>query len=262
MKYFIGVLLLFSLACKQTKKNALPQEWYKIQQGYNDYDSSGFENMVLRLYNDGTYSHYAANFYNFGTWKWNDTTWLTLTPKEGNLTTNQQILEVNKSTNDKFKVQKIKKENGLLLRSKKVSDFLINESNQSKQDPYSKANNLWRIKPTASESLSQIRDRTVKYLNFLKALYQHAIDNKLQVLTIGWYAAPLQMNYANGFRMSYSTEVKDWYACFYNEEEGIEAYKMISGTIGKIKVHEIESKPERNLDILEQMIKVIEVPNN
>ena len=263
MKYLAGFMILFLFACKQENKNGLPEEWYRVEGGFNNInDSAGFENMVLRLYDDGTYSRYAANFYNYGTWQWNKAEeWLTLQPVSGDPIAENQILQVSKLMNDQLKVQKIKKEGNVILRSKQSINFL-NNNNKSTIDPFSRANNIWRIKPTSSETPSQIKDRTVKYLEFLKMFYQHALDNDFQVVTSGWYPAPLQMNFSNGFRMAYNTEVKDWYACFYNEQEGIEAYKMLAATVHKTQVHHIENKAERNIDIIEQILKVIELPKD
>lgn len=258
MKYFFAILILLSFSCKEQKKNKLPQEWYKIQEGFNDEDSSGNENTVLRLYDDGTYAQFAANFYNFGTWKWKDTlTRLILTPTNGKPLLQKQMWQVTQLINDKLEVQQIMKQNTVLVRDKRKITFFYNEHNESAADPFSYKNNIWRIKPTQPENEQQIKTRTVQYLNFLKDYYQHAIDNKFSVMTFGWYPAPLQMHFSNGARMAYNTELNDWYACFYNEQQAVEAYKLISGTMSKVKIKAIESKAERNLDLILQILKVI-----
>jgi hypothetical protein len=254
MKYLIGVLILASFSCKKANKKALPDVLYKMQMDFNVDDSAGYQNMMLRLYADGKYSHFAANFYNYGTWNWSDTTsLLTLMPKQGSPSIKPQLFAVEKLPSDQFKVKKIKKEGDIILREKNFSDF-TGVDNVSKADPFSPENNTWRIKPTTSENTEQIKKRTKGYLEFLKLYYQYTIDNKVQQLTYGWYAAPLQMNYGNGVRMAYSTEVKDWYACFYSEAEGIEAYKMLTLAVRKLDVPDIVDLRERNLAIVKQMI--------
>lgn len=254
MKYLIGLLVLFSFSCKKAKKKALPDVFCKMQADFNVDDSAGYQNMMLRLYADGSYSHFAANFYNFGTWSWSDSsTFLTLTPKQGSPSTVPQMFVIEKMLSDQFRFRKIKKEGNVTLREKGASIF-TGFNNVSKADPFSPKNNSWRIRPVSSESPEQIKKRTRDYLEFLAQYYQYTIDNDIQNLTSGWYPAPMQMNYNNGVRMAYNTEVKDWYACFYSEAEGIEAYKMITLSMRKARVNEIVDLRERNLDIVKQII--------
>jgi hypothetical protein len=130
--------------------------------------------------------------------------------------------------------------------------------NRSKEDPFSPSMNSWRIKPVQEETEEQIKKRTINYLHFLKSLYKYALDNKLVAITRAWYPEPIQMYFANGVRMAYNNEVIDWYQCFYNDEQAIEAYKLLSATMHKLKVPKTETIAERNIDIINQIEKLIE----
>ncbi|MCU0322180.1 MAG: hypothetical protein MUE72_07170 [Chitinophagaceae bacterium] len=59
-------------------------------------------------------------------------------------------------------------------------------------------------------------------------------------------------------RMAYSNELNDWNRCFFNEEQAVEGYKVFSGVIYKVKLHHKESVAERNLDMVNQLLEVIE----
>jgi hypothetical protein len=253
----VGFILL-SVACKSNTKKKLPQELYKIQTSFNEEDSTGYENMILRLYEDGTYSHFAVNYYSFGIWKWSDSlTRLLLIPKQSNKDMLERMFEMERLSNDSFNVKRLRK-NGVKLMRDKIPAVFWSNKNNSNYDPFSLANNSWRIKPQQPETLIQIRNRTLKYLYFLKTYYLHAIDNKSEMLTLGWYPTPIQMHYGNGARMAYNTELRDWNACFYNEEQAVEGYKLISGTMRTVTVHKKDTKPLRNLDLVEQIISIVE----
>lgn len=73
-----------------------------------------------------------------------------------------------------------------------------------------------------------------------------------------WYATPIQLHYGNGVRMSYNTELTDWYSCFYNEAEAIEAYKLLGGAMKKsTMVFNDNFIYSRNLAYIKQLIKAI-----
>jgi hypothetical protein len=65
------------------------------------------------------------------------------------------------------------------------------------------------------------------------------------------------MHYGNGVRIVYNNELADWYSCFCNVEEGNEAYKLISAGMQKSKIKRFESKVERNLQYIKQLVAAI-----
>jgi hypothetical protein len=259
MKYFLGLLILFVVACKNKDDDKFPKEWYKVETVINDEDSSGNQSMVLRLYNDSTYTHYATNFYNFGRWKWSEKkSTVLLIPDQGNLGLQKRLLQIKILPEKQLFVQQINKTKYGFEVEKEGKTFFYVKPASVKGDPLSFNNNTWRIKPSTAETPQQIKIRTVQYLHFLQKLYQHAIDAKMEVIPLTWYPTPLQLHFGNGARMAYSTELKDWNACFYNEEQATEGYKIIGRTMRKIAVHKKDTKAERNIDLIEQILKIVE----
>ena len=57
--------------------------------------------------------------------------------------------------------------------------------------------------------------------------------------------------------MAYSNELIDWYNCFFNDEQGIQGYQLISGALMKVKI-EGKDDVSRNLNCTEQLLKQIQ----
>lgn len=257
MKYFLAFAIsLFLAGCNPNTKFSLNGDWFIVQQGYNDQDSSGYENMALSLKSNGSYTHFAANFYNYGNWKWDaQTSRITLTPTSGNPRNGTFVFELIKQEKDQIQIQRILRKGNVLVKRKLV-DVWFGNKNMVAESPFESKYNLWRIKPATPETKEQIRERTFQYLQFLRICFQYQVDNKIESLTHGWYPQPFQLHFVNAARMAYNTELRDWYACFYNEEQAVEAYKLISGTMHKLKVHNKETLAERNLDLIIQLLDV------
>ena len=93
------------------------------------------------------------------------------------------------------------------------------------------------------------------YLNFLNALYNHAKDNNLENAGGKWYPQPIKF-YSNKVSMAYANELTDWYNCFYNEEQGIEGYKLISAALRKVKIKG-EDDNSRFINCVEQLLLIL-----
>jgi hypothetical protein len=258
-QYIILFVLVFLLSCKQEeKKFDLTKDWFIIQPGFNDNDSSGYENMALSLNEDGTYTHFAVHFYNYGKWEWRERdSKIVLNPSSGYPLNGTFIFELADYKPEQLQVKRIIKKGNTTIRKKNV-DVWFGNKNTTKFNPFIADFNTWRIKPASSETKEQIRKRTLDYLNFLKVYFSYLVDNKIENLTHGWYPQPFQLHFANTARMAYSNELNDWNKCFFNEEQAIEGYKIFSGVIYKVKLHHKESVAERNLDMVNQLLEVIE----
>jgi hypothetical protein len=263
MKIVIWVLLVFSVgfsACslnKNAQEKNVPAVIFKIEVGSDRIDSSGNEALAIRFYENGKYSHFGHNFYAFGNWSWNEEKKrATLKPIINKYEKNDQQYKILYRENNDYIIKKVIEKNGKLL--------VENSDNQAlgfmqlkEPDPFSQEMNTWRVKPQSSESKEAIKRRTLNYLQFLIVYNQFIKENELNFYTYGWFPTPIQMQYANGVRMSYSDELNDWNACFYNIEEATEAYKLLSGNIRNCKIKNMESKAERNIDYLQQLIAAI-----
>lgn len=239
---FYLLILFFLFSCNSTPKQddnthfSIEGEWFRVQQGYNDEDSTGYENMAMHLYANGSYSYFAANYYNYGTWKWSERKWLLILSPQIADSVGTLFFEITSFAPSELEVKKLRKKGTAFVRNK-IADVWFGNKNKSSGDPFLKENNLWRVKPTNPETPQQIKERTVQYLQFLKIHFQYLIDNNINNITHGWYPQPFQLNYGNLARMAYDNELNDWYACFYSKEQGIEGYKLISGIIYKIRSH-------------------------
>jgi hypothetical protein len=213
--------------------------------------------MVLKLNEDSTYCHYAVNFYSFGKWRWNNKSMrLLLTPTSGNTVPKRRFLEISLLRYNMISTKKIiKSSNGLTTEHDSTIFNTLNT--QSKIDPLSLENNTWRIRPMQPETPEQIKKRTVDYLKFVRAYNQHLLDANIIEYTTGWYPKPVLMQFGNGVRMAYDDELNDWYACFYNKDQAIEGYKLMSGSMYYITIHHKENLLDRNIDVIDQLLKLI-----
>jgi hypothetical protein len=261
LRYTLFIALLACMACKSKKQprvELLPEDMLQLQYDA-DYivdDSSGLQNLVLHLDEDGTYSHFAANFYNYGTWKFIDSSkGLILKPESGYpLTEERYVFELEKLVaGRKLELYPMYKEGQQWVRGGQQTVMGCN--NKSSAKPFVATNHVWRKKPNAPETPEQLKTRVRQYLSFLKDYFQYCQDNELEAMTYGWFPAPLQMHYNNGVRMAYSTELNDWYNCFYNQQQGIEGYKLIGGAMQKSKLQHHNSRAERNMDMVKQLLQ-------
>lgn len=263
MKIVAPLLLLFVVGCsacnvnKKSPEKNVPAVIFKIEVGEDRIDSNGNEALAIRFYENGTYSHFGYNFFAYGNWSWNvEKKRAILKPRLDKYANAEQQYKILYHQNNDYTIKKVIEKNGkVLVENNDNQAFGFMQLNEP--DPFSEQMNTWRIKPQSSESKETIKKRVLNYLQFLVTYNQFIIENKLNFYTYAWFPTPIQMHYANGVRMAYSDELNDWNACFYNITEATEAYKLLSGNIRKCKVKNINSKPERNIDYLKQLILAI-----
>jgi hypothetical protein len=122
-------------------------------------------------------------------------------------------------------------------------------------DPFYISNNEWRLHPKKSESEEQIRQRLKAYLHFNILFYRDNLAKESKTIT--FYGLPTCLKwYAGGIYIIKEADLKpNWFYCFYNKEQSMSAYKMMSALLtrkynwpkGKI------SWVNKNLSVLEQM---------
>jgi hypothetical protein len=128
------------------------------------------------------------------------------------------------------------------------------------EDPYSKTNNKWRIKPATSETPDEIKKRVLNLVDFYMLMYEDAWSRNKGMVLYTWFNAPLFVTNDVIALKKYEEVQADWEDYFYNPQEAMQAYRLLeSGFTKKIKANkEIESKFLRNKDLLEQFKKNIQ----
>lgn len=125
----------------------------------------------------------------------------------------------------------------------------------AEEDPYYISNNYWRIKPKKAESDSMLRKRLKDYLYFHILFYRDNLTRNKR--TISFYGFPTCLKwYAGGIFMIKKEELpENWFTCFYNKEQALKAYSMISALLDKKYKWSKEkiSWVKKNLEVLEQM---------
>lgn len=256
------ILILLFTSCKTKPKEAasgLPQLIFKIDSKEEATDSSGYCGLALRLFENGTYSHFAFNYYAYGKWIWdekNETLFLKPTSAKHDLV--EQNYKIEKTEGGIYFIRrKIKKDNKIFIE--KNDHRILGINSIISKDIFSKDLNSWRVKPKKAESKSEIRERTLGYLKFQLGLYDFFVENKIDYLSNTWYPTPIQMHYSNGARMSYNNELVDWNSCFFSIDDANEAYNLIARAMQKSKIDgAMTDLAKRNILYIKQLIKAIE----
>lgn len=264
MKHFKGGILsalclisiLFFSSCGTN--NWRYSEWYVMDTRYPLADLEGRnDEYLLRIYPNGRYTQFGIHGHNEGKWNMDEAKkQLHLSPTNGSLQHMDSYYILDKTLNMEVTARLFRKPYANDANVEKTVFFKC-RINKSKHDPYAATMQTWRQQPTTPETDGQIRQRVLRYLDFLTEMYQHAIDNDLKELSGSWYPQPILMHYGNGVRMAYSNELDEWNKCFYDSAQAVKGYQVLSGAMYKTKLGSFDSKFERNLDFVQQLKKAI-----
>lgn len=258
--YFVWSIPFLFFACNSgtvsTSTDPENSEWYVA---YNEKETENGKRRLdvyaLRFYPDSSYTLCADLLFEQGSWYYDDERkLLVLHPGNPGSEVKERYIVDKKKVNNKTVFS-------FYHQYPPATDNIDEEvemlpiTNQSVYDPYSKAMSTWRKKPSAAESPDQIKKRTVAYLLFLQSLYHHAKDNHLENAGGRWYPQPVKF-FSNKVSMAYADELNDWNNCFFNDEQAVEAYKLISGALMKIKI-EGKDDVNRNINCVEQLMNEI-----
>jgi hypothetical protein len=256
--YFLWSIPFLCFACTSnpavtgSKPDPANCEWYADIENQNHSGSGKLGVYALRFYPDSNYTLCADLLFEQGRWYFDNERKLIVL--KNNKQPGTKYITDQKLPNNQVQFSfysKARQENGEAEEIIKVKAL----TNQSAADPYSSAMHHWRTRPLQHESKLQIQQRVISYMNFLKALYTHAKENKLENAGGTWYARPIQF-YSNTVRMAYNNELVDWYACFFSEEQAVEAYSMIAGALQKVKISGDEDN-SRNINCIDQLLAIL-----
>ena len=260
--YLLAGILFLLLSCNginppvQVEADPKNCEWYVVPNSSLNGKKNRLDMYVLRLYSNGGYVFCADLLFETGTWRFDEEKRLMILASRKEDGTDQL----------RYVVDEKQKYGGTLFQFYHQYPIIENDvdeeveviavNNSSNSDPFNNSLHQWRKKPLNAESAEQIKSRTLTYLRFLEAFYAHAIDNNLENPGGRWYPQPVKF-YSNKVSMAYADELTDWYSCFYNEEQGIEGYKLISGALMNVKITG-ETDNSRNLNCVKQLIDLVQ----
>jgi hypothetical protein len=261
---FLGSILFLFIQCnssvsqQKTKVNPRDCEWHAVQQTEEEDDANEVNQLgvyCFRLYPDNSYTLCAELLFEQGKWVFDEEKKLLVLSVAGkNGVDSTRYIADRTLSNGKMQFSFYHE---YPVSRSEPDEVIVMEAtaNLSEFDPYSKANNSWRVKPPAAELPAAIKKRTVSYLNFLLTMFQHHQKNKIEEGRQSWYPQPVQF-YTNTVKMAYNNELVDWYNCFYNDEQGIEAYKLISGALQRVKITG-DTDVDRNINCVEQLLALM-----
>ena len=200
------------------------------------------------LSGDSTFVKNPRNMMEYGTWQFNQ--------QQKNIT-----FHYSKGEKDIYKIAALAPDELVLVNTGIESVTKLKfvatgkKYNSICDDPFHISNNQWRLHPKKTESEEQIRQRLKAYLHFTILFYRDNLAKESK--TISFYGLPTCLKwYAGGIYMIKEPDLKEnWFYCFYNKEQGLAAYKMMSALLTK-KYNWPKGKMswvKKNLSVLEQM---------
>lgn len=126
---------------------------------------------------------------------------------------------------------------------------------KEEDNPYSKENNVWALKPDKKENAVEIRQRVLNYINYLRLVlndpynnsdYLELIDNPIRIAT-------------NGLSLKWIEEVDAAYKMTYYDEEDFKiGYAMLNGAFRcRLDVMDTDDMVLLDTDLLKQIYKII-----
>lgn len=214
----------------------------------NNEPEGNYPYRCFYFFDDHTYTRNVRNAMEYGTWQYNnETKTVTVTSSD--------------NSRDVYKLAAIGPDDMIVLNQSSGSStkltFLatgVRYKNNS-DDPFYIDNNRWRIRPKVSETDEQVRKRLKECIYFHILFYRDNLEKKERI--ISFYGFPSCVKwYGGGIGLIKEDELPDnWYACFYNKAQALQAQKIMGAVISKKykwntgKV----SWVKKNLEVLEQM---------
>lgn len=214
----------------------------------NNEPEGNYPYRCFYFFDDHTYTRNVRNAMEYGTWQYNDQT---------------KIFTVTNSENsrDVYKLAAIGPDDMIVLNQSSGSSTKLTyladgvRYKNNSDHPFYGDNNRWRIRPQSSENDEQVRKRLKECIYFHILFYRDNLERKERI--ISFYGFPTCIKwYGGGIGLIKEDELPDnWYACFYNKAQALQAQKMMGAVISK-KYKWSTGKVswvKKNLEVLEQM---------
>lgn len=234
----ILILSLASLAaCNRNEKFSSPLWFYQNSEDPTQHlDSLLTRISYLDLEPDGNYTMDLDRF-DYGTW--------TLKGRELYLTNHRHTTYI-------YQVP-VNGKNTLLIKLEKNGVALFHNkprpSADSTRNPFSLANNRWRIRATHNETIEEIRQRLLNHLHFWEEYFKWDDDNNVGIMDVRDVPTPLKI-YGNGFGLKHYRDLSPkWIDCFFDTVNCHSADTLIKGAFRRNKIDWPKSDDETKLFI-------------
>ena len=218
-------------------------------------DKARSDSFALSVMPDGRFSMFNEFGHTFGKWEpmANDPDIIHFTPAAGNLEKKPFYLVKLFMNGERLVAAQFA--NAPFDSGRQVYNYVFEgRSNRSGANPYDPKWHSWRKRPANPETDAEIKKRVLNYLNFLKIWYKYNIDNNIDRPEAFWYPEPLRLNNDIGVRMAYSDETEDWNKCFYDAEQAVKGYQVISAHVGAMELKKAPTKAIRNHVFVTELI--------
>jgi hypothetical protein len=218
----ILVLLMIVVAVSGcSRKKVMSKVWFYTYDGTTTHSSNGDPVLTplnfINLQEDNQYTAYLTNF-EYGSWSFDG---------------DYIVLRGNDKKVTHLKMGKIQK-NEILLdvlpenKDESSYHFEGTETGANNADnPFSKENNLWRIKATHKETDQEITARLKNHFRYWEKYFDWGVKEEKNSLDVRSLRGPLKM-YGNGFTLVPLEEWSpEWTANFYDAEDCRIAYNKL-----------------------------------
>ena len=263
-KFIIPLLMAGAfLSCQRYQPDkAIPLEsvaWYAFKCMDADNEEILCPYSYIRLHKNKTFIAGALRGYSAGTWQKDTAAKVIFLMPDASSSQDERaktLLQINYHSANYLNLIMARSEVDITngnLQLLRMRPAIIQEG----ADPFLTSMQQWRSKPAKPESPDELKTRVVAYLTFLNNFYAFAANNKMDHPDTDWFPNVMKMDNPGMVRLSYTTELKDWYDCFYSEEQAVEGYKIISGPFTKITLKKMNDINERNHDVILQILDLI-----
>ncbi len=141
-------------------------------------------------------------------------------------------------------------------------DFFLSADNNSfaseKSDPYSKQNNLWRIKPTSPENDTQLTERVKNHLQFCKVFFEDIVNRNQSYASVHSFRTPLIISRNDIQLRNYYNIRNAWDESFYDTLQAQKGYVIFRNCMKGLTTPEGADRFSGDIDLFGQMIAKLE----
>jgi hypothetical protein len=214
LSYLLIVTTIFLSGCE---KPGISQLWFYTYSSDPDPDKSSLTPAnFLELRNDKTFTSDLGKFKS-GHWDFKD---------------QQLFLHANNGEIDILLLNFLKsKEMQIQTGKSNAANFDGQPVPEIAKDPFSGANNLWRITATRKESDEQLKSRLKNHCKFWVSYFNWALDNELTTVDVRSTPSPIRI-YGNGFTIkSYADLPEIWKGYFYDSTDCAKATMILENIV-------------------------------